>query len=147
MEIERKYLIDINKVPYNLSETKKHHIEQGYLSREPVVRVRKEDEDYYLTYKSKGMMVREEYNLPLTKESYAHLLKKADGIIITKIRYIIPFEKYIIELDEFMGKYEGLYLAEVEFKNEKEAEEFIPPIWFGEDVTFKTEYHNSNMSK
>jgi len=46
-----------------------------------------------------------------------------------------------------MGKYKGLYLAEVEFENEKEAEEFIPPIWFGEDVTFKTEYHNSNMSK
>ena len=147
MEIERKYLIDINKVPYNLNEIKKHNIEQGYLSREPVVRVRKEDEDYYLTYKSKGMMVREEYNLPLTKESYAHLIKKADGIIITKIRYIIPYEKYVIELDEFMGKYKGLYLAEVEFENEKEAEEFNPPIWFGEDVTFKSEYHNSNMSK
>lgn len=51
----------------------------------PVVRIRKENDEYFLTYKSKGLLAREEYNLPLTKEAYAHLLEKADGIIITKI--------------------------------------------------------------
>ena len=29
-------------------------IEQGYLSTEPVVRIRRSDDEYYLTYKSKG---------------------------------------------------------------------------------------------
>ena len=29
-------------------------------------------------------MVREEYNLPLTKESYLHLREKADGVLISK---------------------------------------------------------------
>lgn len=73
-EIERKYLVPA--APENLSSFPYHEIEQGYLSTEPVVRIRRQDEEYYLTYKSKGLMIREEYNLPLTKESYLHLQRK-----------------------------------------------------------------------
>lgn len=146
MEIERKFLI-LN-VPDNLSHYEYHHIEQGYLCTEPVVRIRKEDNDYYMTYKSKGFMVREEYNLPLTKEAYEHLKEKADGIVISKTRYLIPLnDKLTIELDSFHNEYEGLYLAEVEFLSEAEANAFVPPVWFGEDVTYDGRYHNSTMSK
>ena len=98
-EIERKYLI--HTIPFDLKEYAFHDIEQGYLCTEPVVRIRKQDDTYYLTYKSKGLMVREEYNLPLTAEAYAHLREKADGKLITKRRYLIPFGKYTIELDLF----------------------------------------------
>ena len=141
MEIERKFLI--NYVPKNLSDYKYHTIEQGYLCREPVVRIRKEDDNYYLTYKGKGLMVREEYNLPLTKESYNHLLTKVDGNIISKTRYLIHLT---IELDVFYGKFEGLLLAEVEFESEELANHFVMPEWFLEDVTFNKKYHNSNMA-
>lgn len=146
-EIEKKYLVDISKMPGKLEEYSYHDIEQAYLCTAPVVRIRKQDDDYILTYKAKGMMVREEYNLPLTKESYLHLLEKADGIVITKRRYIIPFEKYNIELDIFKGYYDGLYLAEVEFESEEDANKFKEPDWFLEDVTFEKKYHNSNMSR
>ena len=74
MEIERKYLI--SSVPFALSSYPCRKIEQGYLSTAPVVRIRRDNNDYILTYKSKGMMIREEYNLPLTKESYEHLKRK-----------------------------------------------------------------------
>jgi len=70
MEIERKFLIDT--LPENISQYPFRQLEQGYLCTEPVVRIRREDDDYYLTYKSKGLMVREEYNLPLTKDAYQH---------------------------------------------------------------------------
>ena len=93
-EIERKYLI--HTIPFDLKEYAFHDIEQGYLCTEPVVRIRKQDDTYYLTYKSKGLMVREEYNLPLTAEAYAHLREKADGKLITKRRYLIPFGKYLL---------------------------------------------------
>ena len=46
-------------------------------------------------------MVREEYNLPLTKEAYEHLRKKIDGRLIVKKRYLIPFGDFTIELDVF----------------------------------------------
>ncbi|WP_394522404.1 CYTH domain-containing protein [Lacrimispora sp. JR3] len=148
MEIERKYLI--TKLPEGATDFPCHRIEQGYLSTDPVVRVRREDDTYYLTYKSKGLMEREEYNLPLTKDSYDHLIKKADGHILTKKRYLLPLkgsDHLTIELDIFEGPYEGLMLAEVEFQSREEAETFTAPDWFGKDVTFSGEYQNSRLSR
>ena len=146
MEIERKFLI--HKLPENLEQYPFHVMEQGYLCTAPVVRVRRSDEDFYLTYKSKGLLVREEYNLPLTRKAYEHLLKKADGIILTKRRYLIPIPDtaLTVELDIFQGHYEGLMLAEVEFQTKEEADAFIAPAWFGPDVTFSGEYQNSRLS-
>lgn len=146
MEIERKYLI--NRLPENLSSYPHRIIEQGYLSTEPVIRIRKDGEKYELTYKSKGLMIREEYTLPLTLTSYEHLKSKIDGYLITKERYNIPYDNHLtIELDYFLGDFFPLILAEVEFPDEDSANTFIPPDWFGEDVTFSTEYQNSSLSR
>lgn len=147
MEIERKYLISKDNLPKDIERYDFHIIEQAYLCTNPVVRVRRQDGEFILTYKGSGMMAREEYNLPLTREGYYHLLDKADGIIITKKRYLIPLDgRHVIELDEFHGEYEGLLMAEVEFASEEEANSFVKPDWFGEDVTFDKRYHNSYMS-
>ena len=146
MEIERKYLV--KTLPDHLEQYPCRQIEQGYLSTNPVVRIRRSNDRYILTYKGKGLMVREEYNLPLTAEAYEHLKPKADGILITKDRYVIP-EKggLFIELDIFHGEYEGVLLAEVEFPTEEAANAYTAPEWFGEDVTYSTKYHNSTMSQ
>ena len=146
MEIERKFLIPV--LPENLECYSSHEIEQGYLCREPVVRIRRQDEEWILTYKSKGMMVREEYNLPLTEKAYLHLLPKIDGRLIRKKRYMIPLSDILtIELDLFEGDLAPLIIAEVEFPDETSANTFCAPDWFGKDVTFSGEYHNSNLSK
>lgn len=145
MEIERKYLID--RLPENLNSYPCRKIQQAYLNTAPVIRIRRQDNDYFLTYKGGGLMVREEYNLPLNKESYEHLKEKADGIILSKKRYLIPLnDRLTVELDVFDPPYENLYLAEIEFETEEEAINFTPPAWFGEDVTFSSKYHNSVLS-
>lgn len=149
MEIERKFLIA--SLPENLVEYPVWLLEQAYLCREPVVRVRREergeDKEFVLTYKSQGLMVREEYNLPLNEESYTHLKGKADGRVITKKRYRIPIENGLtIELDVFEGELAGLVLAEVEFPDEEMANGWQPPEWFGREVTYERNYHNSNLS-
>lgn len=146
MEIERKYLV--KTLPENLESYPCKEIEQGYLNTDPVVRIRRSNDNYILTYKGKGLMVREEYNLPLNAESFAHLKEKIDGRLIKKRRYLIPYnDKYTIELDVFDGDLAPLQLAEVEFETEEEANSFLPPEWFGEDVTFSTTYHNSTLSR
>ena len=160
MEIERKFLI--GKLPEDLENYPSLVIEQAYLCTDPVVRVRRENDNYYLTYKGSGMMAREESNLPLTPESYAHLREKADGNVISKRRYLIPLEhpevvegaplppedySLTIELDIFDPPFDPLIMAEVEFGSKEAAETFLPPAWFGEDVTYDPRYHNSNMSK
>ena len=148
MEIERKFLIKKDRFPDNLAQYPCHEIEQGYLCTEPVVRIRRQDDEYYLTYKSKGFMAREEYNLPLTKESYGHLLPKIDGLLIAKTRYLIPLnERLTAELDIFEKDLAPLTLVEVEFDSVEEADKFTAPDWFGEDVTNSGKYHNSYLSR
>lgn len=145
MEIERKFLL--KELPEHLEQYPVRQLEQGYLCTGPVVRIRQDNDKYELTYKAKGMMVREEYNLPLTKEAYEHLREKIDGRLITKKRYMIPYEAYTIELDVFEGDLAPLVLAEVEFPTEEEANHFVAPDWFAEDVTFSKLYHNSFLSQ
>lgn len=161
MEIERKFLI--KRLPEHLENFPCLHIEQGYLNTSPVIRVRKEEEAYYLTYKGSGMMAREEVNLTLSREAYYHLREKVDGRLISKNRYLIPllhpafitendFPKppsdyqLTIELDVFDPPFAPLIVAEVEFGSKDAAEAFLPPDWFGEDVTYRKEYHNSFMA-
>ena len=147
MEIEKKFIPAT--LPKDLDHYKHLELEQAYLNTSPVVRIRKEDDSYYLTYKGGGMMAREEYNLPLNKKSYYHLLEKADGNVISKTRYIIPINdgKLTAELDVFHGKFQGLLLVEVEFSSVEEADAFQKPDWFGDEVTYDRHYHNSYLSK
>lgn len=161
MEIERKFTI--KKLPVDLENYSFLHIEQAYLNETPIVRIRKENEEYYLTYKGSGMMAREEYNLPLNRDAYYHLRTKADGKIISKKRYLIPLPNpgfkqregfsappsdytLTIELDIFDPPFAPLVMAEVEFGSREAAETFLPPDWFDEDVTYRREYHNSYMA-
>ena len=159
MEIERKFTL--KSLPENLQEYPFRHIEQAYLNTMPVVRVRKETSEYYMTYKGSGMMARQEFNLPLNEESYYHLREKADGNIISKKRYLIPLKNpgfkegfptppddytLTIELDVFDAPFAPLTMAEVEFGSKEAAEAFVPPEWFDQDVTYCKEYHNSYMA-
>lgn len=154
MEIERKFTIA--QMPENLEQYERKQIEQAYLCRNPVVRIRRSNEDYILTYKSKPFLPPsgnitarscEEVELPLTKEAYEHLKEKADGFLITKDRYLIPIgQDRKIELDIFKGQLEGLIFAEVEFASEEEAAAFQLPDWFFKDVTFDERYSNGHLS-
>ena len=146
VEIERKYLI--KKLPDNLAEYESHLIEQAYLCTDPTIRVRKSDDDYYMTYKGRGLLERTEYNLPLNKDAYEKLVIKAEGNIISKRRYVIPIDgsDLKIELDVFDDPFAPLIMADVEFGSVEESEGFIPPDWFDKEVTEDPAYHNSNMA-
>ncbi len=153
METERKFLL--KKLPEDLTAYKKKEIEQGYLCTNPVVRIRKSNEDYYMTYKSRlnktadssVALVCEEVELPLTKEAYYHLREKVDLRLITKSRYLIPLTGGLTaELDIFEGELYGLIFAEVEFKSEEEAAGFVPPDWFSKEVTFDDRYKNNVLA-
>ena len=160
MEIERKFTV--KTLPASLESYTCLLIEQAYLNTDPVIRIRRQNEEYFLTYKGKGLLAREEYNLPLNKEAYAHLRTKADGNIITKKRYVIPLEHpqftegfspasdisgLKIELDIFEKPFAPLIIAEVEFPDMETAHAFVMPDWFLADVTDNPAYHNSNLSK
>ncbi|SFG57018.1 CYTH domain-containing protein [Oribacterium sp. WCC10] len=149
VEIERKFLV--RELPHDLSVYPVRLLEQAYLNFTPTVRIRHDQsaalDKYELTYKGKGDFSHEEYNLPLDKDSYEHLLEKHDGTIIRKKRYMIPVGKYTAELDIFEGALDGYRLVEVEFDSVEEEMAFIPPPWFGDDVTAGGEYSNARLAR
>lgn len=148
MEIERKFLVEKSKIPADLEQYPHSSLEQAYIITEPVLRIRRKNNTYILTYKGAGLMQREEVEFPLTKEAYDKLLTKTEGNVITKTRYKIPEANHLtIELDIFSGMFEGLFLAEVEFPDEETANSYNPPEWFGQEVTYTSDFHNSTLSK
>lgn len=88
MEIERKFLADPSGL--DLSLYRKKEMSQGYVSTDPVIRIRRSDGDYILTVKNGGLLVREEFETPLSAEQYEKLSRKVEGIFLSKTRYLIP---------------------------------------------------------
>ena len=144
----------VKELPSNLTSCEYRQIEQGYLCGNPVVRIRKKNQEYILTYKSRigveqvdGVCACNEVEVPLTEESFLHLREKIDGILIEKTRYLIPYQEYMIELDVFHGCYEGLVIAEVEFPSIEDSNHFVKPEWFGENVSDDGRYSNRALSE
>lgn len=153
MEIERKF--KVLKLPKDIDNYEKCKIEQGYLCIKPTVRIRKNNDEYTLNYKWKNPKIKEksaiqniEYEMPLTKENYEHLLKKIDNNMIIKTRYKVPLDDgNIAEVDVFHGNLEGLIFAEIEFRNINDSENFEKPDWLGNDISFDKRYDNTLLSK
>lgn len=149
MEIEKKYLVNV--LPEPLEQYAHSRLTQSYISREPVIRLRKIESEkqtsYVLTVKGEGLSVRQEFELPLQQAEYENLFQKTEGRVLQKTRYRIPLEQgYVAELDLFEADLEGLILVEVEFPTEQEMQNFKAPDWFGADVSNSKQYHNSTLS-
>ena len=144
MEIERKFLI--KELPAGLGTYPHDELCQAYVCTAPVIRVRQKNDQYILTVKSGGMMARQEVEMPIDAATFEHLKSKKDGMLISKTRYKIPDRNGLtIELDLFHDVYEGFCMAEVEFPSVEAAEAYLPPDWFGEDVTYDRRFHNSQL--
>lgn len=145
MEIERKYLL--NTIP-DLSIYPSKKITQAYISTDPVIRIRQMADSYFLTVKSQGHMMRDEFEMPITKEQYDSLWHKIEDSPVEKVRYFIPIGKHLTaELDIYEGHLEGLYTVEVEFPTLHAADYFTPPEWFGSDISHDNRYKNNNLAK
>lgn len=144
IEIEHKYLVKNDN--YKEISTASFHIMQGYLSREPerTVRVRIKDDKGFLTIKgkNKGASRAEfEYEIPL--EDALSMLDMCLPPILEKVRYIVPFDGHIWEVDEFFGDRSGLVTAEIELKSDDE--DYGHPDFIGENVTGDSRFYNSNL--
>ena len=158
MEIERKY--KIRKMPEDLDKYQRHIITQAYLCHDPILRIRRSDDEYFMTFKGKGLIMREEYDIAMTKEGFEHLLTKADGKVISKTRYVIPIKdpgfrgsyelpegvELCVELDVFDEPFAPLVIAEVEFPDAECANAYIPEDWFAEEVSSDVRFHNVNLA-
>lgn len=150
LEIERKFLLDLGKIPYDFSKLDKKFIEQGYIIYTPEIRVRAiSDEEFFMTIKSNtdDSTVRKELEFKISKEAYSILMARDDVNKVSKNRYIVNEGNNKYEIDVFEGKLKGLACLEVEFSSKEDAEKFIVPSWAIKEVTDDFRYRNSFLAK
>lgn len=153
-EIERKWLVNFSKLPENLDSFPNKKLVAGYYRGEnnEKIRVRQEGDKYFKVIKGQRMnegMVRDigPGDIEITKEEFEKLWSKTEGKRLSKIRYYIPIQGFIIELDVYDDfKNEGFYTVEVEFASIDEGKKFIPPVWFGREVTNKKGYSSRSLA-
>lgn len=145
-EIERKFLLK-NDDWRNLSQEVQHY-QQGYIrtKNHSTVRVRIAGEKGYLTLKGKSKgMTRSEYEYEIPLEQAREILQElCDQPPISKNRYKLYLGENLWEIDEFLGDNQGLILAEIELKDEKQTLEL--PQWIKKEVTTDARYYNSNLA-
>ena len=147
LEIERKFLV--RELPERLNEFPHVEISQGYLaiaSGGVQVRLRKAGDKYSLTCKRGRADEREEREIELTPEQFAVLWPATEGKRLTKTRYDVPLGDRVVEIDIYSGRHKGLIVAEVEFRDQQSAREFVVPEWLGEDVSHDPRYSNQLLA-
>ncbi len=152
VEIEKKWLIDKDKIPYDLSNSEIIEIEQTYICFSPEIRVRKINNGKEYTFAVKTNitsdgMIRDEIEDFITQEEYNNLMKKQEGNTIYKTRYQFLDGDYLLAVDIFSGELEGLAYLEIEFENQEEADNFQTPNWVIKDVTSDLNYKNGHLAR
>lgn len=153
VEIERKWLIDKDSIPYDMSNAEVVDIEQTYICFSPEFRIRRlnRGESYSCAFKdnlSVDGLVRDEIDTSLSKEEYETLLAKGEGMTIHKTRYqFLDEEGYLIAIDIFHDELDGLAYMEIEFTDTETAMEYGNPDWVIEDVTDEVEYKNGYLAR
>ena len=152
VEIEKKWLINKEQIPYNLSNSEVIKIEQTYICFSPEIRVRKinDGEEYTFAVKTNMTsdgMIRDEMENSITQEEYNNLIKKQEGNTIYKTRYQFLDGDYLLAVDIFSGELDGLAYLEIEFENQEEANNFQTPNWVLKDVTGDINYKNGHLAR
>ena len=135
MEIERQFLVD--KLPQ--LPTDYECLRQGYVALLPEIRIRQiGDSNFQLTVKRGAGLVREEWETEISQQEFDHLADRLcpGTCMIEKRRYKIHLEDGLVaELHVHAGHLSGFNYVEVEFPDVETAQKFVPPAWFGREVT------------
>jgi adenylate cyclase len=153
MEIERKFLI--SHLPENLETCQRQEILQWYFKvGKKSIRVRKiieykkqkEYASYTITKKKWNGLIRKEEEKKISEKEFLEYRELAQHNKIKKTRFLYPYKKNIIEIDQFHDTLDGLRMAEVEFDSEQEAIQILGPDRCTKEVTEIKEASNSYLS-
>ena len=146
MEIERKFLInpnDLNRLKFELQNECPDSISDYYFN--DYTRLRKINNDYFITVKSIGTIERQEYEYALKE------IPIIPGRMLSKVRYYYPYKGHKFEINFYNLYYhtpfsnDKLILVEVELKDKDEHVEL--PDWIGMEVTEDPRFYNRNIFK
>lgn len=152
LEIERKFLMD--GFPIGLDLISEVDIEQGYVSVNPEVRIRKAvdkntgREEFRMTIKGDGDLTRNEIETNITSDFYYDTVDFLEVNMIVKDykKYKVgPWKLEVACVDP--GTDRAFYYGEIEFPTEQDARDFVVPSYLGREITFNDEYKMKNYWK
>lgn len=89
-------------------------------------------------------LVRDEYEFDIDRDEAEDMLRHAIGNVIEKVRYRVPHEGHVWEVDLYSGAHRGLVIAEVELSSIHDEPKL--PNWVGREVTGESQYSNQSMA-
>lgn len=113
---------------------------------DPTVRLRRMDDDWFFTVK--GLAMDEgtpEFEVGLSHEQGSALVPHAFQSL-DKVRHMVLEEGYLWEVDVYLGKLDGLVVAELENRNYAVFPPAVLPAWAGLDVTNDFRYKNTRLA-
>jgi adenylate cyclase len=145
MEIERKFRVEAEDAPALGEGTR---LRQAYVAVDGDVEVRVRDKGgtHLLTIKGGRGVERTEVEIEIDAAGFDELWQLAPDRRIEKSRHEVPVDGHTAELDIYGGGLDGLAVVEVEFDSRQEADGFVPPPWFGEEVTDDPRWSNAALA-
>ncbi len=145
-EIERKFFVEPSKKRPQCLKT--FEIFTAYL---PCVeherRARMFDGKYYYCEKFGSGFMRYEQEKEISQDEFEKYVQQADRTI-QKTRSLFALESGLVaEVDDYASAKLKSSTVEVEFPNKKSAEDFVPPDWFGDEITGQEKYSNAFLAK
>ncbi|MEK3883004.1 CYTH domain-containing protein [Paenibacillus sp. PL2-23] len=157
LEIERKFLLpeypDAVIRAGELVLRLEQRIEQTYLAMDDneELRIRRiadlatGEVSYTHTFKRGNGLVREEVEYAISEGIYSQVAAAFGFMPLTKNRITAEWNGRTVEIDIYDQV--QLIVLEVEFGSLEEANAFVAPDWFGEDISSKKQYSNKTVWK
>jgi adenylate cyclase len=145
MEIERKFRVETAAAPPLGEGTR---VRQAYVAVDGDVEVRVRDKGgtHLLTVKGGQGVERAEVEVEIDAASFDELWRLAPDRRIEKTRHEVPVGGHTAEVDIYGDALEGLAVVEVEFASREEADGFVPPPWFGDELTGDPRWSNAALA-
>lgn len=150
-EHERRFVPKLSELPFVFSNYPMVSIIQGYLEDGRGTRLRDERDTkgqhtYLLTRKTGEGVSRTEDEQEISATEFRRPWEEVKCSLI-KDRYFIKWDDVNLQLNIFHGKLEQYVQIEVEFASREEALAFVPPAWFGPEVTDDKRHGNYSLAK
>jgi adenylate cyclase len=137
--IARRFLVNpaaLPALPKGLS------IQEGFLSRDPWIRIRATDEGGLLTVKGGGTLLRSEYSYDIPRQDAFEMLQRCWGVL-EKRRFEVPYGDRPWVVEQFFGGLEGLWVGEIALASPTQL--FREPPWVVREVTGDARYSMPNL--
>ncbi len=143
-EVERKFRVA--RVPDGTPEGVPMRQAYVAIDGEVEVRIRDAGGTYTLTVKGGSGLERAEVEIAIDAAQFEELWPLAGDRHVEKRRARIELGEVVAELDRYEGRLAGLAVVEVEFADRSAADGFVPPSWFGAELTGLKGWSNAALA-